>query len=45
MGHGIAQVFASAGHAVVLTDPNETVLGMAVSRMQANLVAEGIDPQ
>nr|WP_315187404.1 3-hydroxyacyl-CoA dehydrogenase family protein [uncultured Albidiferax sp.] len=45
MGHGIGQVFARAGHTVVITDPNEAVLGVALERVEANLVAEGIDPR
>ncbi|TXH31132.1 MAG: 3-hydroxyacyl-CoA dehydrogenase family protein [Burkholderiaceae bacterium] len=43
MGHGIGQVFAQAGHEVVITDPNATVLNMALERVEANLVSEGVD--
>ena len=45
MGHGIAQVFAAARHAVRLTDNNRAVLGTARDRVGANLarmVAGGI---
>lgn len=45
MGHGIGQVFARAGHTVVITDPNAAVLSVALDRVQANLVAEGVDAQ
>ena len=38
MGHGIGQVFARAGHEVVITDPNATVLNMALERVEANLL-------
>jgi len=44
MGHGIAQVFARAGHPVVLTDPDAAVLGAAVARVERNLREEGLDP-
>jgi 3-hydroxybutyryl-CoA dehydrogenase len=37
MGHGIAQVFASCGHAVRLTDANVAVLAAAQGRVRANL--------
>lgn len=43
MGHGIGQVFARAGNAVVITDPNEKVLNVALSRVERNLRDEGID--
>ena len=43
MGHGIGQVFARAGHAVVITDPNEDVLNVALSRVKRNLQDEGVD--
>jgi len=36
-GHGIAQVFASAGLQVALTDTDAQVLGTALQRIQANL--------
>lgn len=44
MGHGIAQVFARAGHPVVLTDPDAGVLGAALARVEGNLREEGVDP-
>jgi 3-hydroxybutyryl-CoA dehydrogenase len=44
MGHGIAQVFARAGHEVVLTDPARDVLDAAIGRVEQNLLAEGADP-
>lgn len=44
MGHGIGQVFACAGHAVVVTDPDEAVLGVALARVERNLRDERIDP-
>ena len=44
MGHGIGQVFAQCGHEVVLTDPNEDVLNVALSRVECNLQDEGVDP-
>lgn len=37
MGHGIAQVFASAGHPVTLTDASASVLGQAQARIARNL--------
>lgn len=37
MGHGIAQVFAAAGHAVRLHDPQPDVLAGALSRIEGNL--------
>jgi 3-hydroxybutyryl-CoA dehydrogenase len=37
MGHGIAQVFASKGHEVALTDANETALADAIDRIRSNL--------
>lgn len=43
MGHGIGQVFARAGHAVVITDPNPEVLGAALGRVERNLESEGVD--
>ena len=43
MGHGIAQVFARAGHAVVMTDPDPEVLGAALGKVERNLEAEGVD--
>lgn len=44
MGHGIAQVFARAGHYVVLTDTNTAVLDEAKFLIKQNLEEEGIDP-
>jgi 3-hydroxybutyryl-CoA dehydrogenase len=44
MGHGIGQVFARAGHEVVLTDPARDVLDQAIGRVEQNLWAEGVDP-
>lgn len=43
MGHGIAQVFACAGHRVVVTDPDATVLGEVHSKVAANLALSGTD--
>jgi 3-hydroxybutyryl-CoA dehydrogenase len=37
MGHGIAQVFASKGHEVALTDTNVMVLSGALERIRSNL--------
>ena len=37
MGHGIAQVFACAGHSVRLTDPSAEVRAAVLSRIRANL--------
>jgi 3-hydroxybutyryl-CoA dehydrogenase len=44
MGHGIAQVFARAGHAVVVSDPDPGVLEAALGRIERNLEAEGVEP-
>ena len=35
MGHGIAQIFAAAGHDVAITDPDESVLNSAPDRIRA----------
>lgn len=43
MGHGIAQVFATAGHRVRITDADETVLNEAPERISASLVELGIE--
>ena len=43
MGHGIAQVFACAGHDVRITDPIEEALARIVGRIAANLDALGLD--
>jgi 3-hydroxybutyryl-CoA dehydrogenase len=37
MGHGIALVFANAGHAVTITDPNAEVRGQVIDRIGAAL--------
>ncbi|GLC97750.1 3-hydroxybutyryl-CoA dehydrogenase FadB [Cupriavidus sp. TA19] len=42
MGHGIAQVFASANHSVTLTDTNEDVLHQAPGHIANNLAQMGI---
>jgi len=42
MGHGIAQVLAQAGHAVVLTDADPVVLGTARTRIGRNLEELGV---
>ena len=39
MGHGIAQVFAVAGHDVAVVDPNESSLRAVPERIRANLQA------
>jgi 3-hydroxybutyryl-CoA dehydrogenase len=44
MGHGIGQVFARAGHPVVLADPDDEVRGAALARTAGNLRDEGVDP-
>lgn len=44
MGHGIAQVFACAGHSVVVTDTSPEALETVHSRVRANLTALGLDP-
>ena len=44
MGHGIAQVFAWAGHPVTLTDTNPDVLGAALAQVRRNLLDEQFDP-
>lgn len=44
MGHGIAQVFAQAGHRVVLTDTNPEVLGAALAQVSRNLLDQHLDP-
>jgi 3-hydroxybutyryl-CoA dehydrogenase len=43
MGHGIAQVFAVAGHAVRLTDSHPETLAAAPERIRGNLAALGQD--
>jgi 3-hydroxybutyryl-CoA dehydrogenase len=37
MGHGIAQVFASAGYEVFLTDNNKAVLSESIGKIESNL--------
>ncbi|MDO8359421.1 MAG: 3-hydroxyacyl-CoA dehydrogenase family protein [Devosia sp.] len=44
MGHGIAQVFAVAGHEVRVHDPVASSLATVTSRIAANLVDLGLDP-
>ena len=44
MGHGIAQVFAVAGHAVRVHDPVPEALASLRRRIVANLVDLGLDP-
>src|ERR1700757_4856392 len=43
MGHGIAQVFALAGHAVTITDAHGETLNTAKPRIAANLRELGED--
>ena len=38
MGHGIAQVFAAAGHEVAIFDQSKAALGSVVERIRKNLV-------
>jgi 3-hydroxybutyryl-CoA dehydrogenase len=45
MGHGIAQVFALAGHDVTITDAHAATLDNALSRVSANLRDLGEDPK
>jgi 3-hydroxybutyryl-CoA dehydrogenase len=45
MGHGIAQVFALAGHDVTITDAHAATLDSALSRVSANLRDLGEDPK
>ena len=44
MGHGIAQVFAAAGHETTLTDADEAVLRAAPGHVAHNLAQMGIEP-
>lgn len=44
MGHGIAQVFALAGHDVTITDPQAASLATVRERIGANLKDLGDDP-
>ena len=43
MGHGIAQVFALAGHDVTITDSHKPTLDSALTRISANLLDLGDD--
>lgn len=43
MGHGIAQVFALAGHSVTITDAHAPTLASVLSRVEANLIDLGED--
>ena len=45
MGHGIAQVFAAAGHEVTITDTVTANLDTVRSRILANLGDLGDDPR
>jgi 3-hydroxybutyryl-CoA dehydrogenase len=45
MGHGIAQVFALAGHDVTITDAHAATLDSALDRVSANLRDLGEDPK
>ncbi len=45
MGHGIAQVFALAGHDVTITDPHAETLASAKDRISANLKDLDDDPK
>jgi 3-hydroxybutyryl-CoA dehydrogenase len=43
MGHGVAQVFATAGHTVKITDADQRVLNEAPRRITASLAELGIE--
>jgi 3-hydroxybutyryl-CoA dehydrogenase len=43
MGHGIAQVFAAAGHDVRITDSDPAVLNQVPLRISASLLEQGMD--
>jgi 3-hydroxybutyryl-CoA dehydrogenase len=43
MGHGIAQVFATAGHDVVVVDVNDKILSTVPDRISARLAELGIE--
>ena len=45
MGHGIAQVFALAGHNVTITDSHKPTLDAAKERIATNLRDLGDDPK
>ncbi|MCX7173885.1 MAG: 3-hydroxyacyl-CoA dehydrogenase family protein [Proteobacteria bacterium] len=44
MGHGIAQVFTLAGHAVRITDVSKEALASVLTRIRKNLTDLGLDP-
>jgi 3-hydroxybutyryl-CoA dehydrogenase len=44
MGHGIAQVFAVAGHRVTITDQSPATLASVHERVRSNLRRVGLDP-
>ncbi|HEY8578315.1 MAG TPA: 3-hydroxyacyl-CoA dehydrogenase family protein [Beijerinckiaceae bacterium] len=44
MGHGIAQVFAAAGHEVAITDPVAAARESARAKVARNLADMGLDP-
>ncbi|MBL8487418.1 MAG: 3-hydroxyacyl-CoA dehydrogenase family protein [Rhodocyclaceae bacterium] len=44
MGHGIAQVFARAGHRVAITDPDRAVREASLEHIRRNLREEDVDP-
>ena len=44
MGHGIAQVFAAAGHPVAIVDESPDALATVHERVRANLERAGADP-
>jgi 3-hydroxybutyryl-CoA dehydrogenase len=44
ISHGIAQVFAVAGHCVSVYDPVSGVLNFVPERVRTNLEALGLDP-
>jgi len=44
MGHGIAQLFAVAGHPVAITDVSNEALASARDRVRSNLRRAGADP-
>ncbi len=45
MGHGIAQVFATAGHDVTVVDVDDKVLSTVRERISASLTELGIEPE
>lgn len=45
MGTGIAQVFARAGHSVVITDASSDALDLVTSKIERNLLEEGVEPE